>query len=149
MKGSKEKMRVSKEIEIAEKKYVVRELTLREIINYFQALTNEAEKGKEKDETTTDTLAYFKGEIQTLLTLALEGDHKVEDFLDYTPSAIESLYEGFKDVNKVFFDTAAKVGIDNILTEVSSMIRTEFSNLLVSSSNAAIKKSLTMDSPTS
>jgi len=140
-------MRVRKEIEIAEKEYVVRELTLREIIDYFQELTNESNKGEE--ESTTDTLAYFKGEIQTLLTLALEGDHKVEDFLEFTPSAIQSLYEGFKDVNKVFFDTAAKVGIDNILTEVSSMIRTEFSNLLVNSSNAAIKKSLIMDSPTS
>lgn len=139
-------MRERKRITIEDKEYVVRELTLREIINYFQELIGSAEESETK---ATDTLTYFKGEIQTLLNLALEGNYKVEDFLDFTPSVLKKLYDTFKEANQVFFDTAATMGLQRTLQAIKDSIQLEFSDLLVSSSKAAIQKSLTTGTPTS
>ena len=61
-------MRVRKTIKIDKDEYVIRELSLRQIIDYFQELTN-ADK---EEEETTDTLGFFQKEIQALLDLALE-----------------------------------------------------------------------------
>lgn len=140
-------MRVRKEIKIGEAEYVVLELTLRQIIDYFQSLTTAAEKDAEEE--TNDTLSFFKTEIHTLLNLALEGDHKVDDFLDFRPSELKEIYDSFKEVNEVFFDTAAQLGIAEVMDSMKSLIQSEFSDLLVSSSKAAITRSLTTGTPTS
>lgn len=141
-------MRVRKEIKIGEVGFVVLELTLRQIIDYFQSLTNAAEVD-DAEEETNDTMSFFKTEIHTLLNLALEGDHKVDDFLDFRPSELKEIYDSFKEVNEVFFDTAAQLGIAEVLDSMKSLIQSEFSDLLVSSSKAAITRSLTTGTPTS
>jgi len=138
-------MRVRKTIKIDKDEYVIRELSLRQIIDYFQELTN-ADK---EEEETTDTLGFFQKEIQALLDLALEGDYKVEDLIDLAPSELKLLYDEFKEVNKVFFDTAAQIGVTEVMEEIRLTIQSEFSGLLVNSSKAAITRSLTTDSPTS
>ncbi len=139
-------MRERRKVTIGDKEYEVLELTLREIIVYFQELTGKAE---DEEEQATDTLDFFKSEIQTLLNLALEGDHKVDDFLEFTPSRLKKLYTTFKEANEVFFDTAEKMGLHKTLEGIINLIRSEFSDLLVSSSSTAIKKSLTTGTPTS
>lgn len=141
-------MKVSNKVKIGEDEFVVLELTLRQIINFFQELTTTAEK-EAGEEDTKDAMNFFQREIQTLLNLALEGDYKAEDFMDYRPSELKKLYEAFKEANKVFFDTAAQMGILEILDSVKDLLQSEFSDLLVSSSKAAIKKSSSTDSLTS
>jgi len=145
-------MRLSDKVTIDKVEYEVLELTLRQIIDYFQNMSTRAEESSEEDKksgVTTNSIDFFKSEIQTLLSIALEGDHKVEDFLDMAPSDMKKIYETFKKVNSVFFDIAAQMGITQAMEGFKSMILSEFSKLLVSSSSAAIKKSLTTASPTS
>lgn len=146
-------MRVRDTIKIGETEFVVLELTIRQIIDYFQELMTRAESEDKNEEVVEseakDTFNFFKGEIQVLIDLALEGDYKVEDFLDFRPSDLEDLYNKFKDVNKSFFDIAAKLGLQVLLQDLTKMIQKEFSVMLVSSSSAAIKKSLTTVTPTS
>lgn len=141
-------MRVRKTIKIDKDEYVIRELTLREIIKYFQDLVNTAEKDKDKVDTP-DTLNFMKDEIQVLLNLALEGNYKVEDLMDLAPSELKLLYDEFKEVNKVFFDTAAQMGMAQAMGSVLHLIQSEFSALLVNSSKAAITRSSSTGSPTS
>lgn len=140
-------MRLRKTIKIDKDEYVICELTLRQIMDYFQELTTVKDKGEEEE--TTDTLNFFEKEIQALLDLALEGSYKVDDFMDYSPSELKELYDGFKEVNKVFFDTAAQIGVTEVLDQIRTTIQSEFSGLLVNSSKAAIARSSNTDSPTS
>lgn len=145
-------MRLRKTIKIDETEFVVRELTIREIIDYFQNLTNKAESETIDEEQTgeaTDTFKFFKDEIQVLLNLALESTHTVEDLIKMAPSELKKLYTTFEEVNEVFFGIAAQMGLQALLKDLKNQIRTEFLEVLVNSSSAAIKKSLITVTPTS
>ena len=86
-------MRIRKPIKIDEYEFVVRELTVKEIINLFQEVTNNA-ANLEVDSEGEDTsgIGFFKGELKRFISLALEGEHDVDVFYEMAPSDIDKLY---------------------------------------------------------
>lgn len=140
-------MIVNKRVTINEREYVLRELTIREIIDLFENTSTGA--NEVSDTETADASTFMKGQIQRLLSLALEGNYKLEDFYDMRPSDVKEIYDAFKEANKVFFDIAAEMGMNKVLQEMKSLMQREFSAVLVSSSKAAIQKSSTTVTPTS
>ena len=141
-------MRVRVTAKIDKTDYVVQELTIAEIIDFFENVTNVDPKilGDEAEDAGKE---FMMKELQVLLDLALEGDHKVEDFIPKAPSELKLIYDAFKEANKVFFDIAAQMGMDGVLQGVRDSIQEAFSGVLALSSKAAIARSLPMDTPTS
>jgi hypothetical protein len=121
-------MRLKKTVEIDDQKYVVRELTIRQIIDLFNDL-------KEPDESSPNTqlgdLGFLKNEADKLLNLAFEGEkYSFDDFIEFAPSEVKELYDAFKEVNSVFFHIAREVGLEQLLTELKTVIKRDFSELL-------------------
>ena len=140
-------MRIRKPIKIDDREYVIRELTVREIINLFQEATENASKvDGEADNTGLD---FFRNEAERLINLAFEGTHKPEDFIDMAPSELDSIYQKFREVNEVFFRIALSVGIEKILDELREVILSDFSALLVGSSKLGTLMRSTTGTPTS
>ena len=143
-------MRIRKTVKIDDREYVIRELTVREIINLFQETIDKAsEAGAEK---TTD-ITFFKEEVERFLKIAVEGGFKTEDLMDMAPSEIDLLFQEFKEVNEVFFRIARSVGIEKtvmkMLDELRALILKDFSERLVISSKLAITRPSITDIPTS
>lgn len=128
-------MRRVKDVQVDKTVYTVRELTVKEIINLFQRVEKKSPDSEDTD--TTDSIGYLKSELQQMLALGLEGDYKVEDFYDMSPSELKQIYEAFKEVNSVFFGIARQVGMGELLEQVIRQIRIAFSEVLVSSLNRA------------
>lgn len=140
-------MRIRKTVKIDDHEYVVRELTVREIINLFQEASDGAVKtGGKADDAGVE---FFKSEFGRFLQLALEGQHELDEFINMPPSDIDKLYTTFKEVNEVFFRIARSAGMDKILDELKTSILRDFSSLLVGSSKPDTLRRLVMDTPTS
>ena len=133
-------MRVRETAKIDKTEYVVLELTIAEIIDFFENVTTVDPKDL-GDATEDAGKEFLLKELQVLLDLALEGNHKVEDFVGRAPSELKVIYDAFKKANKVFFDIAAQMGMEGILEGVKDSIQKDFSKVLASSSKAAIRKS--------
>lgn len=74
-----------------------------------------------------DGLGQLIGHCADLLPKAVDCDPA---FLrNLTPSELKKIYEAFKEVNAVFFDTAAAAGLPQILTSMRNQIVGNFSNL--------------------
>lgn len=141
-------MRVRKTVKIDDREFVLRELTVAEIIDLFENTTSNAKSVGDNDKVA-DTTDFLKEEIQRMLSLSLEGEQKVEDFYKMAPSELKILYDAFKEANKVFFHIAVEMGLEKMLDEVKTSIQRDFSKLLANSLKAATRKSLPMDTPTS
>lgn len=142
-------MQVSKTATIKDTEYVVRELTIGEIIELFENTTTKAEDFRKVGTTDAAASEFLKKEIQVLLNIAMEGDHELKDFYKMKPSEAKLIYNAFKEANKVFFDIAVQMGLEGILQGVKDSIRKDFSVVLASSSKAAMSKSLNTVTPTS
>lgn len=147
-------MRVRKEVKIDEKEFVVRELTIREIIDFFQsAMDNarkaEAKEGEEKSASDTEAIDWLKEEMESLMKLALEGNHSIDELYSMAPSELKKLYNAFEEANQVFFDIAARTGVVRILEALKDSIMSDFSGVLANSLKQGMgRKSLTMGTPT-
>ena len=139
-------MRVRKVVKIDDREFVLRELTIAEIIDVFENTSVKIEDiGKDKASDTTD---FLKDEIQRIVNLSLEGEHEVKDFYKMAPSELKLIYDGFKEANEVFFHIAAKMGLEGMLEGIKTSIQKDFSEVLALSSKAAMQRSLTTGTPT-
>lgn len=139
-------MRLKKTVEIDDHKYVVRELTIEQILNLF----NDVKGSKSSPDTKLGDLGFLKNEAEDLINLAFDGDkYSLDDFVKFAPSEVKQLYDAFREVNDVFFLIAREVGLDKMLTELKEAIKRDFSGLLADLSNQGIQKSLTTDIPSS
>lgn len=146
-------MRVRTEVKIDDKEFVVRELTIREIIDFFQGAMENARKAEtqEKKEPVSDTEAFdwLKEEMETLMKLSLEGNHTVDELYSMAPSELKKLYNAFEEANQVFFDIAARTGVVRILEALKDSIMSDFSGVLASSLKQGMgKQSLITGTPT-
>lgn len=87
--------RLSKEITVAGKRVEVRELTVREIRNFWNTMGNAAGQG----------LDSLGDELKKFMPTCITG-LPIEDLDDLTPTELKVVYDAFQEVNKVFFDVA-------------------------------------------
>jgi hypothetical protein len=113
-----------------DEEYLVRELTVAEIIGF---LDNPAPQGEEEgDGSVKDTATGLLGQVDQVLAIAVKG-LKAEDLKSWAPSEIEKLYNGFKEVNSTFFAIAQRIGLGSLMEEVRQAIAADFSSLFANS----------------
>lgn len=145
--------RRKEEVKIDGRSFVVQELTVGEIIDYYESAQNATKKPELANNPNTETdlnttsINFFEKELQNFINLALEGEHNWKDFINFAPSDLEKLWDKFKEVNSTFFGIARSMGIDQALLELINQFRSEFLGVLVASSSRAIRESLTTDTP--
>ena len=115
-------MRNTAPVTIDDVKIIVRELTVREIIN----LTNDKTLLGGKGELT---LTALREQADKYLPQFLEGI-TVEQMIDMAPSDLEIIYDKFKEVNKTFFGAARTVGLDQLMEQLKLTLQREFLKLL-------------------
>lgn len=137
-------MRQKKDVKIDDKEFTVKELTVREIIDFFEKSGDIApqepgktpakkKSGSKKkpnlDATSTD---LFKKQLQEFIDLAFVGKHNIDQFIKMTPSEIKTLWDAFDEVNAVFFQLARKMGMDKIVEHLGQQLQEQYLGLLVS-----------------
>lgn len=118
-------MRQRKTIKIDDKEITLAELTVEEILEFQDGLSSD-----------DDSIDSFLGMIKTLLP-KITKDVTVEDLKKMAPSEIETLVEGFKEVNAPFLRGAAWAGLGDLLAELRKAIMADFLKLLASSPKQA------------
>jgi hypothetical protein len=113
-------MRKRDSLKIDEKEITVKELTVREILEIADL------KNVDKGDLTLD---MFKEEFGNFLPKTVEGV-TVDEMLDMAPSELRAIYDKFKEVNAVFFDTAREVGLGTLLEQLRAAIQRDFLKLL-------------------
>ena len=101
-------MRKSKVVKIDKQEITVRELTVRDFIELIDSVG---------ESTTKENLGK---QIATFLPKA--SDLTMEKAKDMAPSELKEIYEAFKEVNEVFFETAQQLGLGVLLTNVKETI---------------------------
>lgn len=103
------------------KVFTVRELTVAELMELFDSMKNLDNDASVMDMFTTasDKLGMF-------------GTAKMEDLKVMAPSEIETLYDGFMEVNNSFFKVARTLGMESLLDRVRAAFLEDFYELFVS-----------------
>lgn len=145
-------MRRSKTFKIDgyEQQIEIKEMTVREIIELAQTGDGKLfAKDNGEGETKGGTLADLRDFIATDF-LPKCTNLKIEDLLDLTPSAIEEIFDKFKEVNSAFFAMAGKTGLAEFGKNIKQAIINDFSAMLVGSLRQATEtQSSTTDIPSS
>ena len=108
-------MRKIKKIKIDDREITVRELTVRELLSFFE----------DGESVSLETLGK-------LLEVATEG-LDMDSLKEMAPSEIKQVWEAFREVNAVFFDTARALGLGEAVAEIKKSLVTDFSRLLANS----------------
>ncbi|OPX37522.1 MAG: hypothetical protein B1H12_04695 [Desulfobacteraceae bacterium 4484_190.2] len=108
-------MRKTKKIRVDNKEITVKELTVRELLSFFE----------EGETLSLETLGR-------LLEVAADG-LDMEGLKDMAPGDIKLVWEGFREVNAVFFDTARALGVDEAVAGIRKSLVSDFCGLLASS----------------
>ena len=108
-------MRKTKRIKVDNREITVKELTVSELLSFFE----------EGETLSLETLGR-------LLEVATEG-LDMEGLKGMVPSEIKGVWEAFKEVNAVFFDTVRALGLCEAVAEIKKSLASDFSRLLVSS----------------
>ncbi len=138
----------NKEVKVGDTKFVVRELTVQDILDFFES--SKIANAPSNSDAAEKGVDLFKDEIQSLVDIGLKGDHKIEDFTSMRPSDIKQIWDAFKEANEVFFEIARQLGMEKILDELKNSITKTFSDLLVYSSALDMASpSLNLGTPTS
>ena len=131
-------MRLQKDINIEgiKKVFVVKELTVAEIIDQYNKseFLNSSDDKKGKTTTDGDNLPGEIGEmLRDLKQIVDVGcNFKMEDLKPLAPSEIKQIYNGFKEVNTDFFDFLQALGVTEALMEIKDVALNNFSKVLVS-----------------
>ncbi|KJR41895.1 lariat debranching enzyme B [Candidatus Magnetoovum chiemensis] len=100
-------MRKTKTIDLGEgRKFTLQELTVGEILSIFGS-------GDEKKETGVGDI-FALAEKHCGLT--------AETLQTLTPSEVQTIYDGFLEVNAAFFDVAGKVGLQKLVAPLQKLI---------------------------
>jgi hypothetical protein len=110
-----------------DEEFLVKELTVAEILGFLDQETPE-----EGEPGPVDEVAGLMAQIDDVLEITIPG-LKAEVLKTWAPSEIEKVYDTFRAVNQTFFAIAQRLGLDNLLKEVEQAIARDFSNLFVRS----------------
>jgi hypothetical protein len=118
-------MRLQKtfEIEGYDRKFTVKELTVKEIISLMSGDLGDLSLNLEE----------FKEAFGENF-LPLCTDITLDDLIDMAPSEIKICWEKFREVNATFFEVARTSGMDGLLQQIRDAIIADFSKWLVPSS---------------
>lgn len=117
-------MRKHKITKIDDKEITVRELRVRDLIELLD--------GTGVDPKSANILEA----LRTFLPKC--SDLTVDDLIGMAPSEIKQVYDAFKEVNEVFFETARGLGLGNVITDLKNLIRKEFSAAFADSFSRAM-----------
>lgn len=109
-------------------KITVKELTVKQVLSTFDRW-----KDAKEDEG-------FKGlleDVRGLFDLSISGI-QFKELENLAPSEIQQIYDKFKEVNSVFFDLADSMGLNDLLKELASGIKKDFSKLFAGSLSGVI-----------
>lgn len=106
--------------------YMVKELTVVEIIGFIDA-GGKVTKKEGEEELVTLASGMF-GQVDELLAISIPGI-KVDALKAWAPSEIGKLYDAFKEVNAVFFGVAQRLGLNNLIAELEKAVAQDFSAL--------------------
>lgn len=124
-------------IEPYDKQFEVRELTVREILEFVN-------EDSLKDLSIPKLREIFEGAL-----LAKSTNIEYKELLDMAPSEIETIWNNFKEVNSPFLSTLKKAGLETLLETIRSAMIEDFLKLLANSSSQATQVSLTTGTPSS
>jgi hypothetical protein len=117
-------LRKHKSIKIDDKEITVRELRVKDLIELL-------------DRTGADpNNANLLEALRTFLPKC--SDLTVDDLTGMAPSEIKQVYDAFKEVNEVFFETARGLGLGNVVADLKNSIRKEFSAAFADSFSRAM-----------
>ena len=108
-------MRKTKKIKVDNREITVKELTVKELLSFFE----------EGESLSLETLGR-------LLEVATEG-LDIDSLKEMAPSEIKQVWDAFREVNSVFFDTAKALGMGEAVSEVKKSLVSDFSKLLANS----------------
>lgn len=117
--------------------FVVKELTVQEIINLINMGSKKKKEGEEDGDQSFTTL---RSQIEDHF-LPLCTNLKLASLLKMAPSDIEEVWNHFQEVNKVFFALARKAGLTEVLDNLKDSLVQDYSKLLASLSSQDILES--------
>lgn len=120
-------MRKSKVIKIDSQEITVRELTVRDFIQLIESIGADASR------------TNLGEQIATLLPKAT--DLNLDKAKDMAPSELKEIYDAFREVNEVFFETAQQLGLGDLVMTVKEAIMKDILELFADLSKQAIAKS--------
>lgn len=121
--------RKTKVVTIEGKDIVVKELTVKQVLGLFSK-----DGAKFGDITLPDVVDKF----QDLLPIAT--GMTADELMEMAPSELVTIYDTFKEVNAVFFEVLASLGITKILAEVKTSTVQNFSGLFANYLQVATDK---------
>lgn len=110
------------EIEGYEKKVIVNELTIKQIISLM-----------EKDVLGDASLDHLRSQFEETI-LPMCTNLKLDDLLEMAPSDVKHIWGKFREINEAFFEMARDAGLLNLVSGIKEAIIADFSKLAVSSS---------------
>lgn len=116
-------MRKNKIFKIDDREVTIKELRVKDILSIFEG---------------ADKQGNVMGVIADLLSRC--SDLQITDLEEMAPSELKLIYEGFREVNDVFFEAARQWGLGGTIEELKKSIQKEFS--------AALAVSFSQDTPT-
>lgn len=111
-------MRIRKTIKLDDREITVKELTVKEILDVGNRLADQ-------DKDSSVTLDSIREALDQHLSLGVEGV-TVADLMEMAPSEIDTIYQAFKEVNKVFFAVAQQAGLADLLRQLQEAIKRDF-----------------------
>lgn len=119
-------MRKRRVVKIDDREITVKELTVLEILDIF----DEAGGSAGGEQGPADQIGDLKDLVAKHMSKAT--DAKLEDFQTMAPSEIKEIVDAFREVNAVFFDTAQRLGLGDLMTQFKSALLKDFSALAAS-----------------
>lgn len=133
-------MRQRASIKIDSTEYVIKELTMKEIISLLseKQTPEEASVGPVNFEKSLFGLGPF---LDRLIELAFENNVTRERLMEHTPSELKQVYDTFKEVNAPFFEAAQFLNLGETLHKITVQLLANFSHSVVDSSKQVIPMS--------
>jgi hypothetical protein len=122
-------MKNVKKVVINKKEIIIKELTVRQIIEIGKGFTQSGASKEDKKDLSLDT--FIKG-LREYFPMSIDGV-TVEELIDFTPSELDELYAVFKEVNKSFLAMIEKAGFGEVLRQLMTAMKKDFSDFLANS----------------
>lgn len=134
-------------VKIDDKEYILKELTIEQIIGIFDGSTffsNTLKGTADSDENNSEPENITNGEKQdgSILSeiesiskdlnriMEISCNFKINDLKKLTPSEIRKIYNAFREVNSDFFVFLEKMGVAEALTNLKDAAVIHFSKML-------------------
>ena len=113
-------MRKREGLKLDDKEIIVKELTLKEIMEIGDKIANSSRGTKGGSDFDA-----IKDALKEHLELGIEGI-SFDQLVLMTPSELKTIYEKFKEVNSVFFEVAQQMGLIDLLRKIKIEIQNGF-----------------------